>query len=145
MGRTSRAIGQNPSLTTYHPITPSPYASAARSAESGTVQFPAWSGRRSRLVRLGSDPRSALAVATRPGDDSRGECMATTKGQSRRRKASPSDDGPVATRAKTPQADRSSQNGTDSLTLDNEQILALYRKMNVIRFFENAAQRGFRT
>jgi len=71
--------------------------------------------------------------------------MATTKGQSRRRKASPSDDGPVATRAKTPQADRSSQNGTDSLTLDNEQILALYRKMNVIRFFEEAAQRGFRT
>jgi pyruvate dehydrogenase E1 component alpha subunit len=71
--------------------------------------------------------------------------MATTKGQSRRRKASSSDDGPVAARAKTPQADRSSQNGTDSLTLDNEQILALYRKMNVIRFFEDAAQRGFRT
>jgi pyruvate dehydrogenase E1 component alpha subunit len=71
--------------------------------------------------------------------------MATTKGQSRRRKASSSDDGPVAARAKAPQADRSSQNGADSLTLDNEQILALYRKMNIIRLFEDAAQRGFRT
>ena len=71
--------------------------------------------------------------------------MATTKGQSRSRKASSADDGPVATRARTrAKTTPPSQNGTGSLALDTEKILALYRKMNLIRFFEDAAQRGFR-
>ena len=61
--------------------------------------------------------------------------MSTTKGQSRRRKASSSDDGPVAV---------ASSNGTVP-ELGNEVYLDLYRKMNEIRLFEDAAQRGFRT
>jgi pyruvate dehydrogenase E1 component alpha subunit len=61
--------------------------------------------------------------------------MSTTKGQSRRRKASSSDDGPVAV---------ASSNGT-APELGTEVYLDLYRKMNEIRLFEDAAQRGFRT
>src|SRR5262245_9347882 len=74
----------------------------------------------------------------------RGERMATAKGQSRRRKASSSDDGPVATKRRTPRAASPSQNGSESLAADTDAILELYRKMNLIRFFEDAAQRGFR-
>jgi pyruvate dehydrogenase E1 component alpha subunit len=70
--------------------------------------------------------------------------MATTKGQSRRRKASSADDGPVAARAKTSRS-RVSRNGAEALALDTDVILDLYRQMNVIRLFEDAAQRGFRT
>jgi pyruvate dehydrogenase E1 component alpha subunit len=74
--------------------------------------------------------------------------MATTKSQSPRRKASSQDDGPVAatkTRAKQrPGSSSPSRNGAASLTQDTETTLDLYRKMNVIRFFEDAAQRGFR-
>ena len=78
--------------------------------------------------------------------------MATTKGQSRRRKTSSQDDGPVAaavgtrTRsdAKSPATPASSRNGSASGAFDTETILDLYRKMNIIRFFEDAAQRGFR-
>ena len=71
--------------------------------------------------------------------------MATTKGQSRSRKASSADDGPVATRARSRSKPAPpSQNGAGSLALDTEKILALYRKMNLIRLFEDAAQRGFR-
>jgi pyruvate dehydrogenase E1 component alpha subunit len=69
--------------------------------------------------------------------------MATTKGQSRRRKASSADDGPVA--ANAPQERAVSHNGVVELDLGTEAILDLYRKMNVIRLFEDAAQRGFRT
>ncbi|MBL8127247.1 MAG: pyruvate dehydrogenase (acetyl-transferring) E1 component subunit alpha [Chloroflexia bacterium] len=61
--------------------------------------------------------------------------MSTTKGQSRRRKASSTDDGPVAV---------ASSNGT-APELGTEVYLDLYRKMNEIRLFEDAAQRGFRT
>jgi pyruvate dehydrogenase E1 component alpha subunit len=61
--------------------------------------------------------------------------MSTTKGQSRRRKASSNDDGPVAV---------ASSNGTGP-DLGIEVYLDLYRKMNEIRLFEDAAQRGFRT
>jgi pyruvate dehydrogenase E1 component alpha subunit len=67
--------------------------------------------------------------------------MATTKSQSRRRKASSQDDGPVA--AQTRQ-NTSSQNGPVTLDIDTDQIVDLYRKMNAIRLFEDAAQRGFR-
>ena len=67
--------------------------------------------------------------------------MATTKGPSRRRKASSADDGPVAARA----AQSTSTNGVADLGLDTDAILDLYRKMNIIRLFEDAAQRGFRT
>ncbi|MGH2615578.1 MAG: thiamine pyrophosphate-dependent enzyme [Thermomicrobiales bacterium] len=75
--------------------------------------------------------------------------MATTKGQSRRRKTSSQDDGPVAAKAptRTARASRArtpSQNGAEALVQDSEKILDLYRKMNVIRSFEDAAQRGFR-
>ncbi len=80
--------------------------------------------------------------------------MATTKGQSRSRKASSQDDGPVAastranartsTKTRARKAAASSRNGLESLSLDSERILDLYRKMNAIRFFEDAAQRGFR-
>jgi pyruvate dehydrogenase E1 component alpha subunit len=76
--------------------------------------------------------------------------MATTKSQSPRRKASSQDDGPVAapkTKSKTKQGPGSSspsQNGAAPLSQDTETVLDLYRKMNVIRFFEDAAQRGFR-
>jgi pyruvate dehydrogenase E1 component alpha subunit len=69
--------------------------------------------------------------------------MATTKGQSRRRKASSSDDGPVATRGAASAA-KGTQNGAAKLALDEQKILALYRKMSEIRYFEDAAQRGFR-
>src|SRR5437762_932581 len=69
--------------------------------------------------------------------------MATTKGQSRRRKTSSSDDGPVAAKARSQRAP-SSQNGPARLDIDTETILALFRKMNIIRLFEDAAQRGFR-
>ena len=61
--------------------------------------------------------------------------MSTTKGQSRRRKASSADDGPVAV---------ASSNGS-APELGTEVYLDLYRKMNEIRLFEDAAQRGFRT
>jgi pyruvate dehydrogenase E1 component alpha subunit len=64
--------------------------------------------------------------------------MATTKSQSRRRKASSPDDGPVA--AKT----RRSQNGPAAPEFATDKIVDLYREMNVIRLFEDAAQRGFR-
>ena len=73
--------------------------------------------------------------------------MATTKGQSRRRKASSPDDGPVAAttrsrgNAKSPAPSR---NGSETAALDTDAILDLFRQMNVIRFFEDAAQRGFR-
>jgi pyruvate dehydrogenase E1 component alpha subunit len=75
--------------------------------------------------------------------------MATTKSQSPRRKASSQDDGPVAATAKTRTKQgsgnsSSSQNGAEPLALDTETTLDLYRKMNIIRFFEDAAQRGFR-
>jgi TPP-dependent pyruvate/acetoin dehydrogenase alpha subunit len=81
--------------------------------------------------------------------------MATTKGQSRRRKPSSSDDGPVAATASTRSRARSqaqkgpgraspSRNGAEPQALDTETTLDLYRKMNTIRFFEDAAQRGFR-
>ena len=76
--------------------------------------------------------------------------MATTKGQSRRRKPSSSDDGPVAASAKAnarPQTQKGpapSRNGAEPQALDTETTLGLYRKMNIIRFFEDAAQRGFR-
>jgi pyruvate dehydrogenase E1 component alpha subunit len=73
--------------------------------------------------------------------------MATTKGQSRRRKASSQDDGPVAAREQTTAEGTvaaRSLNGSISPSLDTEAILALYRKMNVVRLFEDAAQRGFR-
>jgi pyruvate dehydrogenase E1 component alpha subunit len=73
--------------------------------------------------------------------------MATTKGQSRRRKASSQDDGPVAATARTRRAAKSSapsRNGSETGTLDTDAILDLFRKMNIIRFFEDAAQRGFR-
>jgi pyruvate dehydrogenase E1 component alpha subunit len=69
--------------------------------------------------------------------------MATTKGQSRRRKASSQDDGPVATNRT--KAAAPSRNGAASLALETDAILDLYRKMNIIRLFEDAAQRGFRT
>ncbi|MFT4041403.1 MAG: thiamine pyrophosphate-dependent enzyme [Thermomicrobiales bacterium] len=62
--------------------------------------------------------------------------MSTTKGQSRKRKASSADDGPVAVAA---------SNGTPPSELTTEDFLDLYRKMNEIRLFEDAAQRGFRT
>src|SRR4051794_5745727 len=75
----------------------------------------------------------------------RGEYMATAKGQSRRRKASSSDDGPVATTRQASRAEAPSQNGSGSLAADTDRILDFYRKMNLIRFFEDAAQRGFRT
>jgi len=71
--------------------------------------------------------------------------MATAKGQSRRRKTSSSDDGPVATTRQISRAAAPSQNGSGSLTADTDRILDFYRKMNLIRFFEDAAQRGFRT
>src|SRR3954452_1778712 len=74
----------------------------------------------------------------------RGEYMATAKGQSRRRKASSTDDGLVATTQRRPRAEEPSHNGTGSLAADTDAILDLYRKMNLIRFFEDAAQRGFR-
>jgi pyruvate dehydrogenase E1 component alpha subunit len=67
--------------------------------------------------------------------------MATTKSQSRRRKASSPDDGPVAAK---PRRATSSQNGPVAPDFDTEQIVDLYRKMSVIRLFEDAAQRGFR-
>jgi pyruvate dehydrogenase E1 component alpha subunit len=75
--------------------------------------------------------------------------MATTKGQSRRRKPSSSDDGPVAATAgaqarKGPGRSSPSRNGAEPQDLDTETTLDLYRKMNTIRFFEDAAQRGFR-
>jgi pyruvate dehydrogenase E1 component alpha subunit len=74
--------------------------------------------------------------------------MSTTRGQSRRRKPSSSDDGPVAAGSRARKSGKStaaSRNGAESLVLDTEKILDLYRKMNAIRFFEDAAQRGFRT
>lgn len=71
--------------------------------------------------------------------------MATAKGQSRRRKTSSSDDGPVATTRQMSRAAAPSQNGSGSLTAGTDRILDFYRKMNLIRFFEDAAQRGFRT
>ena len=74
--------------------------------------------------------------------------MATTKGQSRRRRASSQDDGPVAARAQNDAATIAtpdSRNGAETSRFDTEAILDLYRKMNVIRLFEEAAQRGFRT
>jgi pyruvate dehydrogenase E1 component alpha subunit len=67
--------------------------------------------------------------------------MATTKSQSRRRKASSQDDGPVATKSR--RAD-SSPNGPAAPDFDTDRIVDLYRKMNAIRLFEDAAQRGFR-
>ncbi|MDF3040679.1 MAG: pyruvate dehydrogenase (acetyl-transferring) component, alpha subunit [Thermomicrobiales bacterium] len=73
--------------------------------------------------------------------------MATTKGQSRRRKTSSQDDGPVAagtrgrTNATSPAASR---NGSEAGALDTDAIVDLFRKMNIIRQFEDAAQRGFR-
>ena len=79
--------------------------------------------------------------------------MATTKGQSRRRKPSSQDDGPVAATAQTSTRSRTqkgpgraspSRNGAEPRALDTETTLDLYRKMNTIRFFEDAAQRGFR-
>ena len=79
--------------------------------------------------------------------------MATTKGQSRRRKPSSSDDGPVAASAqagaraqtrKGPGRASPSRNGAEPQALDTETTLDLYRKMNTIRLFEDAAQRGFR-
>jgi len=73
--------------------------------------------------------------------------MATTKSQSPRRKASSQDDGPVAATAKTKQGpgnSSSSRNGAAPTSLDAETTLDLYRKMNTIRLFEDAAQRGFR-
>ena len=76
--------------------------------------------------------------------------MATTKGQSRRRKPSSSDDGPVAaqtqagTKLQAQQDPTPSRNGAEPQVLDTETTLDLYRKMNIIRFFEDAAQRGFR-
>jgi pyruvate dehydrogenase E1 component alpha subunit len=73
--------------------------------------------------------------------------MATTKGQSRRRKPSSQDDGPVATRARARSKSgraASSRNGAASLVLETEAVLDLYRKMYIIRLFEEAAQRGFR-
>ena len=73
--------------------------------------------------------------------------MATTKGQSRRRKASSQDDGPVAATARARRrasSPASSRNGSEASALDTDAILDLFRKMNVIRFFEDAAQRGFR-
>jgi pyruvate dehydrogenase E1 component alpha subunit len=71
--------------------------------------------------------------------------MATTKGQSRRRRASSQDDGPVAAQERPSAKTPGSRNGAESLALDTEQILDLYRKMTTIRRFEDAAQRGFRT
>jgi len=74
--------------------------------------------------------------------------MSTTKGQSRSRKASSADDGPVAARARkeTPgKTSAQSRNGAEAANFDSEAILDLYRKMNTIRLFEDAAQRGFRT
>src|SRR5215212_2682665 len=77
--------------------------------------------------------------------------MATTKGQSRRRKPSSPDDGPVAATArpraqaqKGPGRASPSRNGAEPQDLNTETTLDLYRKMNAIRFFEDAAQRGFR-
>jgi pyruvate dehydrogenase E1 component alpha subunit len=79
--------------------------------------------------------------------------MATTKGQSRRRKPSSSDDGPVAASAQArarPQTQKGpgraspSRNGAERQAPDTETTLDLYRKMNTIRSFEDAAQRGFR-
>src|SRR4051794_22842593 len=79
--------------------------------------------------------------------------MATTKGQSRRRKPSSSDDGPVTASAQASAGPRTqkgpgraspSRNGAEPQALDTETTLDLYRKMNTIRFFEDAAQRGFR-
>src|SRR5215217_5178992 len=79
--------------------------------------------------------------------------MAATKGQSRRRKPSSSDDGPVAASAqagagtqtrKGPGRASPSRNGAEPQALDTGTTLGLYRKMNTIRFFEDAAQRGFR-
>ena len=77
--------------------------------------------------------------------------MATTKGQSRRRKTSSPDDGPVAASATTrsrrnakPQSPAPSRNGSEAGALDSDAILDLFRKMTTIRFFEDAAQRGFR-
>jgi pyruvate dehydrogenase E1 component alpha subunit len=73
--------------------------------------------------------------------------MATTKGQSRRRKASSQDDGPVAARTRSRSNTKSpapSRNGSEASAFDTDAILDLFRKMNVIRFFEEAAQRGFR-
>jgi pyruvate dehydrogenase E1 component alpha subunit len=76
--------------------------------------------------------------------------MATTKGQSRRRKPSSPDDGPVAastqagTQSQTQTGPAPSRNGAEPRALDTETTLHLYRKMNIIRFFEDAAQRGFR-
>src|SRR5215217_9757383 len=75
--------------------------------------------------------------------------MATTKGQSRRRKPSSPDDDPVAATAgaqarKGPGRSSPSRNGAEPQDLDTETTLDLYRKMNTIRFFEDAAQRGFR-
>ncbi len=77
--------------------------------------------------------------------------MATTKGQSRRRKTSSSDDGPVAASATTRSRRNAkspspapSRNGSEAGALDSDAILDLFRKMTTIRFFEDAAQRGFR-
>lgn len=74
--------------------------------------------------------------------------MSTTKGPSRSRKASSSDDGPVAAKARSrARKPTASQNGSETLNTgkDIERILGYYREMNVIRLFEDAAQRGFRT
>jgi pyruvate dehydrogenase E1 component alpha subunit len=73
--------------------------------------------------------------------------MATTKGQSRRRKPSSQDDGPVAARTRSRSNAKSpapSRNGSETAALDTDAILDLFRKMNTIRAFEDAAQRGFR-
>src|SRR3954463_206442 len=74
----------------------------------------------------------------------RGEHMATAKGQSRRRKASSSDDGPVATTRQASRAEAPSQNGSGSLAADTDRILEFYHKMNLIRAFEEACQTAFR-
>jgi pyruvate dehydrogenase E1 component alpha subunit len=74
--------------------------------------------------------------------------MSTTKGPSRSRKASSSDDGPVAAKARSrAKSSAASQNGSTTLNgeTDIERILGYYREMNAIRLFEDAAQRGFRT
>src|SRR5688500_16570765 len=103
-----------------------------------------------------ASPGTKVDIATRPRARSvggaRGERMATTKSQSRRRKPSSSDDGPVAapasarasTRSRTRKGPAPSQNGAEPQAVDTEATLDLYRKMNAIRFFEDAAQRGFR-
>src|SRR5215208_1453052 len=92
-----------------------------------------------RVPPHGMSIDSATRPRARSAGGARGERMATTKGQSRRRKPSSPDDGPVAATArastrsqaqKGPGRSTPSRNGAEPQALDTETTLNLYRKMN---------------